>query len=533
LAGLRALIVKFREEVSDVDPTTPRVGPQGAPSLEERAGAAAAPREFPGDLSESDRALGMVLVQKGLLTAEQLQSAYVYGRQNQRDLRQTVLELNLIAPERLNALAFERLSSLAADNGAPGAGRPSPLLPDRAQQQRDIRNELKELAATAPLPDLVAHILERAIDSRATDIHFDPTETGLRVRYRIDGQLQEVLELEPALVTPMISRLKVMSNLNIVERRHAQDGRITIQHLNRSRDLRVATMPMTLGEKIVVRIHEALTGVQSLEQLGMTAEQAQRLGNLIARPYGAVLVAGPVGSGKTSTIYNCLGMINSATRNVMTIEDPVEYRIPGVNQAQVDSRGEMRFSEGLRAMLRQDPDVIMIGEIRDDETARIGIRAALTGVLVFSTIHGSDSASTIGNLYNFGIPGYQLSNSLLAIVSQRLIRKVCPYCRVTYPADAKAMAALELDPHEHQGLMLHRGLGCPACFQSGYLGRTGIFEIMEIGDELSELIFQQIPKDVLRRVAIDLGMQTLKRSAVDKILEGTTTVEEVYRVVSM
>jgi type IV pilus assembly protein PilB len=193
----------------------------------------------------------------------------------------------------------------------------------------------------------------------------------------------------------------------------------------------------------------------------------------------------------------------------------------------------MRFSDGLRSMLRQDPDVIMIGEIRDDETARIGIRASLTGVLVFSTIHASDSPSTIGNLYNFGIPGYQLSNSLLGIVSQRLIRKICPYCRVNYQADAKIMAALELDPEEHEGLMLHRGVGCAACFQTGYLGRTGIFEIMEIGEEIRELIFQQIPKDVLRRVAVDMGMQTLKSSAVDKILDGTTTVEEAYRVVSM
>jgi type IV pilus assembly protein PilB len=184
-------------------------------------------------------------------------------------------------------------------------------------------------------------------------------------------------------------------------------------------------------------------------------------------------------------------------------------------------------------MLRQDPDVIMIGEIRDDETARIGIRAAVTGVLVFSSIHGSDSPSTIGNLYNFGIPGYLLSNSLLAIVSQRLVRKICPYCRVAYAADEKVLAALDLDPTEHEGLVLHRGIGCPACFKTGYLGRTGIFEILEIGEEIRDLIFQQIPKDVLRKVAIDLGMQTLKQSAVDKVLEGLSTVEEVYRVVSM
>jgi type IV pilus assembly protein PilB len=260
--------------------------------------------------------------------------------------------------------------------------------------------------------------------------------------------------------------------------------------------------------------------------------QAETLDRLITQPYGAILVAGPVGAGKTSTLYNCLERINSPLKNVMTIEDPIEHRIPGVNQSQINNPGEMSFSEGLRAMLRQDPDVVMIGEIRDDETARIGIRAALTGVLVFSTLHGSDAPSTISNLYNFGIPGYQLSSSLLAIVSQRLIRKICPYCRVTYASDEQVLAALELDPDEHRELRLHRGLGCPACFQTGYLGRTGIFEIMVVGEELRDLIFQQIPRDVLRRVAVDLGMRTLKHNAVDKILEGTTTVEEAYRVVS-
>jgi type IV pilus assembly protein PilB len=478
----------------------------------------------------------MVLIQNGLITTEQWQAAQRYGRENNRDLRQSILELNLISPERLNALAFERLTALAEHNGLGiirREERVSPLLPDRAKLQRDMRNELKELAATATLPNLVAQILERACEARATDIHFDPQESGLRVRFRIDGQLQDVLDLEAGMTTAVISRIKVMSNLNIVERRHSQDGRITIQHLNRPRDLRVATFPTALGEKIVIRIHEMLTDAHSFERLGLTPKQQETLERLIARPYGAVLVAGPVGSGKTTTLYSCLGKVNSPTRNVMTIEDPIEYRIAGANQTQVDTRAEMGFSEGLRAMLRQDPDVIMIGEIRDDETAKIGIRAALTGVLVFSSIHASDSASTIGNLYNFGIPGYQLSSSLLGIISQRLIRKVCPYCRITYPADAKMMAALELDPHEHPGVTLHRGLGCAACFQTGYSGRTGIFEIMEANEELRELIFQQIPKDVLRRVAIDMGMQTLKSSAVDKILDGTTTVEEAYRVVSM
>ncbi|MDR3637109.1 MAG: GspE/PulE family protein [Isosphaeraceae bacterium] len=492
--------------------------------------------------SPPDQTLSASLVALGLMTAEQLDEARQYGKQYHRDLRQSVLDLNFIAPEKLNELAFERISTLVPEDGSPPHAEEatalpavggSPLLPDRVQFEQDVRNELRGLAATATLPDLLAHVLDRALDSRATDIHFDPRETGLRVRYRIDGQLQDVLEVDPSLTTALASRIKVMSNLNIVERRHSQDGRITIQHYGRARDLRVSTFPTALGEKIVIRVHEVLTDAPSFEHLGMSPRQAEQLTRIIAKPYGAVLVAGPVGAGKTSTLYNCLGKINSPALNIMTIEDPIENRIEGINQTQVDARGDLRFADGLKAMLRQDPDVIMIGEIRDEETAHIGIRASLTGVLVFSTIHASDSPSTIGNLFNFGIPGYQVSTSLLAVVSQRLIRRICPYCRVSYPADPKVMAALDLNPDDHEGLVLHKGLGCPACFQTGYHGRTGIFEIMEIGEELRELIFQQIPKDILRRVAIDLGMQTLKSAAVDKILDGTTTVEEAYRVVSM
>jgi type IV pilus assembly protein PilB len=517
--------------------------PSSAPSsgasaaVERPTSVAPASALSPPPLTSEEEILVSVLIKRGLVTGDQIRAAQQYGMEQKRDLRQSILELALISPELLNQLAFERLTALAKDSAdkipmiKPVAPVPS-LSPDRTQHHRDVRKELQELVLTAPLPELVSQILEKAFDCRATDIHFDSQENGLRVRYRIDGQLQDILFVDQNVATPMISRLKVMSNLNIVERRHSQDGRISIMHHNRPRDLRLATFPTIYGEKIVIRIHEVLTAIVGFTHLGMSHEQAEVLDRLIAQPYGAVLVAGPVGAGKTSTLYNCLERINSPLRNVMTIEDPIEHRIPGVNQTQVNSQGDMGFSEGLRSMLRQDPDVIMIGEIRDEETARIGIRAALTGVLVFSTLHGSDSPSTISNLYNFGIPGYQLSSSLLAIVSQRLIRKICPYCRITQAADEKVLLGLELDPDEHHDLRLHRGLGCPACFQTGYMGRTGIFEIMVVGEELRDLIFQQIPKDVLRRVAVDLGMRTLKHSAVDKILDGTTTVEEVYRVVS-
>jgi type IV pilus assembly protein PilB len=482
-----------------------------------------------------------VLLKKGLLSVEQVRAAQVYGEERKRDLRQSILELNLISPELVNQLAFERLSELATDNGetrgARAGGEPAVsgglLSPDRTQHHRDVRKDLQDKAATGLLSELVSLILERACDCQATDVHFDPQENGLRVRYRIDGQLQDILFVEPAMATPVISRLKVLSNLSIVERRHAQDGRITIQHQNRPRDLRLATFPTTFGDKMVIRIHEVMTDVPGFTHLGMTNDQADMLERIIAQPYGAILVTGPVGAGKTSTLYNCLERINSPLKNVMTIEDPIEHRIPGVNQAQISSLGDMGFGEGVRAMLRQDPDVIMIGEIRDDETARIGVRAALTGVLVFSTLHAADAPGTINNLYNYGIPGYQLSSSLLAVVSQRLIRKICPYCRVSFEADEKMLTALELDPALHREKRLHRGLGCPACFQTGFLGRTGIFEIMVVGEELRDLIFQQIPRDVLRRIAVDLGMRTLKQSAVDKILDGTTTAEEAYRVVAV
>lgn len=522
-----------------MEPTLPQTRTSGASAAAAPLPNATASTELAQAPSHVDQILVTVLIKNGLITGEQLEAAQRYGQENHLDLRQSILELNLISPERLNTLAFERLTALAQPNGtdtAPceSAGLPAlapSLSPDRTKHQLDIRNALKELATTGTLSDLVSQILERGCESRATDIHFDPNENGVRIRFRIDGLLQDMLDLDSNMATTVVSRLKVMANLNIVDRRHSQDGRLTIQHANRSRDLRVATFPNVFGEKIVVRIHDMMSNLHGFEHLGMSPKQVEQLDRLVAHPYGAILVAGPVGSGKTTTLYTCLSKVNSPSRNVMTIEDPIENRVAGTNQTQVDR--DLHFSDGLRAMLRQDPDVIMIGEIRDDETARIGIRAAVTGVLVFSSIHGSDSTSTIGNLYNFGIPGYQLSNSLLAIVAQRLIRKICPYCRISYHADAKIIAALDLDPAEHENLVLHRGLGCPACFQTGYLARTGIYEIMEVNDELRDLIFQQIPKDILRRVAIDLGMQTLKQSAVDKILEGTTTVEEAYRVVSM
>ena len=509
----------------------------------------------------SEQALGALLIQDGLINSDQLRAVRQYCVQQKIDLRQAILKLKLVPIDQLTKLLSERVPQIleAVDENLPVVARgsesrqgestelsknapavgetgiesaaafPSELaLPDR-----NVRGELREIAATAGPVDLVTEILGRACDCRATDVHFDPQENHIRVRYRIDGQLHDVLDLDSGIATALVSRLKVMANLNIVERRHAQDGRITIRYKERTRDLRIATIPTVLGEKVVVRIHDALNEAVSFDQLGLNSRESELLTSLCHKPYGAVLVAGPVGAGKTTTLYSCLGRINLPTKNVMTIEDPIEHRISGVNQTQVDSKALVGFSEGLRAMLRQDPDVIMIGEIRDQETAQIGIRAAMTGVLVFSSIHAADSPGTIGNLYEFKIPGYLLSNTLLGIVSQRLMRKICPSCRTLYEPDEKVFSLLGLDPADYPGLVLAKGTGCASCFQTGYLGRTGIFEIMEVGEVLRELIFQQISKDVLRKVAMELGMQTLRQSAVDKVLQGLSTVEEVYRVVSV
>ena len=518
-------------------------------------------------------ALGALLVQDGLLSAAQLLAVQQYGQEHNFDLRQAILKLQLLPEEKLRSVLVERVPLVQPQAGRPltlpgtevppvhnphpsatGTWRVAPvdepigdpdgaalaLAPqggyhpiDRTQRERDIRNELKEIAATAASPDLVAQIFDRALETRATDVHFDPQDLFFRVRYRIDGQLHDVLELEPAFASSIVSRLKVMSNLNIVERRHAQDGRIQYMYGGTPRDLRLATLPTLHGEKIVVRIHEAMSQDFGFDLLGLSVAQAEQLANICSKPYGAVLVAGPVGAGKTTTLYTCISRVNTPTRNVMTIEDPVERRMAGVNQLQVNPQIGLDFSSGLKALLRQDPDVIMIGEIRDEETAHIGIRAAMSGALVFSTIHASDAPSTLGNLYDFKIPGYMLSNTLLAVISQRLLRKICPYCKVNYDADEATLSLMGLDPAEHKGAVLARGVGCSACFQTGYLGRSGIFEIMEINDTLRELVFQQISKDILGRVASDLGMRTLKQNAVDKVLEGATTPEEIYRVVAL
>lgn len=408
-----------------------------------------------------------------------------------------------------------------------------PPIANQELREVEVRQSLRKATEEQDTPGLTDSLFNRAIDSRATDIHLDPREEDYRVRFRVDGLLHDITTIPYETAISVVSRIKILANLDIVERRSAQDGRVSHTYNDRRHDLRVSTIPAGYGEKIVIRIHDAIAEIIGLNQLGLGKGQEEPLVRLLQKPNGMILVSGPVGSGKTTTLYSFMGAVNSPARNLMTIEDPIEFRLDGVNQVQVDSRAEMGFSDGLRAMLRQDPDVIMIGEIRDDETAQIGLRAALTGVLVFSTTHASDAAATISNLHNFSVPNFMLASGLLGIVGQRLIRKVCPYCQIRHKPDPVKWQLIGLSEAEMDGVELVRGQGCPACFHTGYLGRTGVFEILEVDEEIRELIMRKNPKDQIRQAAMAKGMQTLQASVVELIRSGVTTIEEALRVVPM
>jgi len=398
-----------------------------------------------------------------------------------------------------------------------------------------VSDEMDELARTATPTELVDRLIEEAVKARATDIHFDPEAGGLRVRYRIDSLLHDVMSLPESVGTPVVSRIKILANMNIIERRAPQDGHIsmTLDETGAGQEIRVASVPTNIGEKLVLRLMDEAHVLTGLNQLGLEPEQTHLLSDLIEKPYGMLLAVGPVGSGKTTTLYASLNQVNVLTKNVMTIEDPVEYSIVGVNQLQVNYATDFTFAKGLRAMLRHDPNIMMVGEIRDDETAQIAIRAALTGVLVFSTMHASDAPSTIGTLYNHGIPGFIISTALLGVVAQRLVRMICPECKIEYEPDPSLFRQLRITDAQVEEIdgKLYRGVGCAKCFHTGYLGRTGVFEIMEVNEEIRDLIFRQTTKEVIRTVAIDLGMQTLRESTKKKVLQGVTTAEEMFRVV--
>jgi type IV pilus assembly protein PilB len=382
-----------------------------------------------------------------------------------------------------------------------------------------------------PVVRMVNQLLREAVADRASDIHFEPEEERVRVRYRIDGVLQDVASLPKSSQAGLTSRLKVMADMDITERRRPQDGRIALRIDGQPLDLRVATLPTPLGEGIVIRILNSGMSFHTIESLGLSDENFAKFSRMLHRPYGCILIAGPTGSGKTTTLYAALQSINDPTRKITTIEDPIEYRMTGLSQVAVNTRVGLTFAAGLRTLLRFDPDVVMVGEVRDPETASIAVRAALTGHLVLSSIHTNDAPSALTRITDMGVESYVTSSALLGAVAQRLVRQLCPKCKKLAKVSEEVLRAAGFDSQELVGLKVYEPVGCDHCRRTGFVGRLGVFEIMEMDDEMTRIFLKNAPAEELRAMAINKGMVTLRRDALDKVAAGLTSLSELDRTV--
>jgi type IV pilus assembly protein PilB len=401
-------------------------------------------------------------------------------------------------------------------------------LMDRLQKV-DVGDLGKE-AQEAPTIRFVNLILGDAIRKRASDIHLEPYEKVFRVRYRIDGVLHDMMNPPKQMEAAILSRVKIMANLDIAERRLPQDGRVSVKFQNREIDLRVSSLPTIFGEKIVMRVLDKTGTVLDLARLGFDGDDLARFKKVITTPYGMILVTGPTGSGKSTTLYAAISTINHPDINIITAEDPVEYNIPGINQVLVREDIGYSFASALRAFLRQDPDVILVGEMRDLETAQIAIRAALTGHLVFSTLHTNDAPSTVTRLQDMGIPPFLISSSLLMVIGQRLVRRICLECREGVSVPVSALIDIGFPPDEAESVQIYTGKGCSACAQTGFKGRIAVHEVMWLTPEVQEAIVRQRPASELKELAVKGGMRTLRQSGLHKVATGLTTIDEVLRV---
>ncbi len=382
----------------------------------------------------------------------------------------------------------------------------------------------------APIIRLVSLLITEAVKNRASDIHIEPLEKKLRVRYRIDGVLHEVPGPPQKLRGSVISRIKLMAGLDIAEKRLPQDGRIRIGLLGKKLDLRVSTLPGIYGESTVLRILDKSSLLIDLSELGFSSEDQQKFEELIAMPNGMILVTGPTGSGKTTTLYAALNKINQPNRKIITIEDPVEYQISGINQVQIKPQIGLTFASGLRSMLRQAPDVILVGEIRDFETATIAIQASLTGHLIFSTLHTNDAAGAVTRLSDMGVKPYLVASTVQAVLAQRLIRTICQACKKPYQPTEDELAAFDLKEKDVKNITFYHGTGCSECSHTGYKGRMAMFELLIVSDLLRELFFEKVSSSVIKDKACEAGMRTLRRDGIKKVFAGITTFAEVVRV---
>jgi general secretion pathway protein E len=389
--------------------------------------------------------------------------------------------------------------------------------------------DLLEDTSDAPIIKLVNHILSQSIKARASDIHIEPYQDSFKVRYRVDGILYDLLSPPKWIQPALTSRIKVMAKLNIAEKRLPQDGRFEVKIGQQLIDVRTSTLPTSFGERVVMRLLNKSSSIFQLSEIGLSTKQLKQVEDLVKAPNGIILVTGPTGSGKTTTLYSILSSINKPDINIITIEDPVEYQLKGISQIQVNTKIDLTFARGLRSIVRQDPDVILVGEIRDRETAEIAIQSSLTGHLVFSTLHTNDSASAITRLVDIGVEPFLISSSVSAVIAQRLVRVLCDHCKEPYRPEM-TLQTLGVRPDRLRNYTFYRAKGCDQCFHTGYRGRIGIYEIMIMGHKLKTLIQRTYDAFQIKQEALKLGLVTLRRDGIEKVLRGITTIEEVVRV---
>ncbi len=401
---------------------------------------------------------------------------------------------------------------------------------DISAENVEDEDHLRDLASEAPIIRLVNRLIFNAVEQKASDIHFEPFENEFKARYRIDGVLHDVESPPHRLQAAIISRVKIMAKLDIAERRLPQDGRIKLRISDKEIDFRISTIPTLFGESLVMRILDRDTLILDLDKLGFPKDVLKQYTNLAMQPYGMILVTGPTGSGKTSTLYTTLAKINSPENKIITLEEPVEYQLSGVNQIQVNQKIGMSFASGLRSIVRQDPDIILVGEIRDRETAEIAIQSALTGHLLFSTLHTNDAAGAITRLLDMGVESFLLSSTLLGVLAQRLVRVNCPKCKQRIEPEERLLKSMEIDPHEAAKTEFLAGKGCEACRYTGFSGRTAIFEYLPVTSRIRKEIINKSSAERIKEVAIEGGMQTLRQDGWRKVKEGVTTIPEILKV---
>jgi general secretion pathway protein E len=390
--------------------------------------------------------------------------------------------------------------------------------------------DLLDTSDEAPIIRFVNSLITQAYKQRASDIHIEPFERELIARYRIDGILYEVLRPPHRAQASIISRIKIMANLNIAEKRLPQDGRFRVRIAGKDVDVRVSTLPTAFGERVVMRLLDKASNVLTLEEIGMDPTMLRLINNMITKSHGIFLVTGPTGSGKTTTLYASLTRLNSREKNIITVEDPIEYQLPGVGQIQVNPKIDLTFAAGLRSILRQDPDIIMVGEIRDGETAEIAVQSALTGHMVFSTLHTNDAASALTRLVEMGIEPFLAASSIVGIMAQRLVRQICPHCKESYRPTPEMLREMGLAGSVPEGVEFYRGAGCSQCMDIGYRGRTGIYELMTVDEQVRDLLLQNKDSASIKSAAVKKGMKTLRDAGLALALAGETSIEEILRV---